>query len=323
MIAQTKGFAPLSPEAQLENPPPALKVRLQKTKLCQFHLRSACKDGSACRFAHGPEELVKQPDLSKTSMCPDVLAGKQCTQPFCQYAHSPDEIRATNFCYKTTQCMWYAMGKCRNGTNCRFAHGEADCNPLLNAVNPREKVAEDRAMKNKKRQQQPQQQKAKDLTEPMFIKPDVSLKSMVNEVQAPPSYLTPPHQVMGYPMSDTTHLLPPPGLAGVWNLAPMMQHTGTLYNDAYYNALSAPAQIVPESTAELSNLFDHIKILTEQVKNLQDSVNQNMRSDSDCSTYSGANERGASSETSETSSHDLDNVWSAGQMVNPMDNKLA
>jgi hypothetical protein len=61
------------------------------------------------------------------------------------------------------------------------------------------------------------------------------------------------------------------------------------------------------------------------VKNLQDSVNQNMRSDSDCSTYSGANDERVPSETSETSSHDLDNVWSSGPMGNTItiDNKLA
>jgi hypothetical protein len=113
--------APASKDA----PRSALEVRLQKTKLCMYHLRSVCKHGSACRFAHGDTELVDQPDLSKTRMCPDLLAG-QCNNPNCQHAHRLDEIQATNFCYKTTQCMWYASGRCRNGANCHFAHGEAD-----------------------------------------------------------------------------------------------------------------------------------------------------------------------------------------------------
>lgn len=145
---------------------PALKVRLQKTRLCQFHLRSSCKDGSSCRFAHGPEELCKLPDLSKTSMCPNL--GK-CNKPDCQYAHSSDEIRTTNFCHKTTQCMWYAMGKCRKGTLCRFAHGETDRNPSLNEVIAREtqlsKADQEKEKSAKKKKEKVNQENK----EPMFI----------------------------------------------------------------------------------------------------------------------------------------------------------
>jgi hypothetical protein len=112
---------------------------------------------------------------------------------------------------------------------------------------------------------------------------------------------------------------------GVWNLP----HTGALYKDTFFNAPSVPQHLVPESTPELSDLFDNIASLTEQVKRLQDSVNQTMRSDSDCSTYdasiNGANDERVPSETSETSSHDLDNMWGYGQMGNTLivDNKLA
>lgn len=213
------------------------------------------------------------------------------------------------------------MGKCRNGSKCRFAHGEQDCNPLLNAVKPRERVVEDRAVKNnkEKKQQQPhqQQQKGKDMAEPMFIKPNAI------KVQASSEYLSHP-QVMGYPMGDTAQSLPPPGLAGVWNMEYMLQQQA-LYDAAYYNAQAVATPMVPESTAELSCLFDHIKILTEQVKNLQDSMNQNMRSDSDCSTYSGANDETPTSETSSNDGQTCDNVWSNGPMGNmiTIDNKLA
>eukprot|EP00746_Dinoflagellata_sp_MGD_P126058 gnl/MRDRNA2_/MRDRNA2_60986_c1_seq1.p1 gnl/MRDRNA2_/MRDRNA2_60986_c1~~gnl/MRDRNA2_/MRDRNA2_60986_c1_seq1.p1 ORF type:complete len:371 (-),score=54.28 gnl/MRDRNA2_/MRDRNA2_60986_c1_seq1:418-1530(-) len=363
MACQIMGVAP-----QPDSPSPALKVRLQKTKLCQFHMRSACKDGSNCRFAHGPEELVNQPDLSKTSMCPDLVTGNgKCTRPGCQYAHSAEEIRTTNFCYKTTQCMWYAMGKCRNGSNCRFAHGEADSRQT-EVTNTPGKVFEDRAEKSAKekstkdkRQTQPQRKQAKELAEPdqgrftqkklaepMFISSD-RMKPMKDKVQATPKYLSVPPQVMGYP--DTAHLLPPPGLGGNYNMAAMMQEAGMLYNQVNqlsqlsntmyhdtstlyqtpspsFNAPSSnmayvPQPLVPEQS-ELSDLFNHLTTLTEQVKKLQDSVNQTMRSDSDCSTYSGPNDERVPSETSETSfaSHDLDNMGIYGPMGNTLNHTL-
>lgn len=146
-----------SSKADKDAPRSALEVRLQKTKLCLYHLRSVCKHGSSCRFAHGEEEMVKQPDLSKTRMCPDLLAGK-CTNPNCQHAHRLDEIKATNFCYKTTQCMWFATGRCRNGNQCHFAHGEQDRQTWLDSNRAFEKASGDRAGKKDKEVQQQKQQ---------------------------------------------------------------------------------------------------------------------------------------------------------------------
>lgn len=155
-----------SPESK-DAPQSALEVRLQKTKLCMYHMRSVCKHGSSCRFAHGEEELIKQPDLSKTRMCPDMLAGG-CTNPNCHHAHRLDEIKATNFCYKTTQCMWYASGRCRNGNQCHFAHGEADRDTWLdkNKVSPNQEKGKQKQLQQQQRQtedeEQQQQQEQQD-----------------------------------------------------------------------------------------------------------------------------------------------------------------
>jgi len=296
-----------------DEPRPALKVRLQKTKLCSYHLRSACKHGSACRFAHSEDEMVRLPDLSKTRMCPDFLAGK-CTKPNCPYAHNVDEIRSTNFCYKTTPCMWYAMGRCRNGAQCSFAHGDEDRNPAMN------EAPQDKAVKRPQRQQeqilqqQQQQQRAKNKSEPMFIKPE-TVESMMGRNAPHPKYLPLPSSswspmAMQYPMSDMAGLSP--DIAAAWNLNggyPMMPGTGY---EAFYNQAMAPAHVPTQAAEEqkVKSLSKYIKTLTRQVRELQNTVNQNMRSDSEQSTLIGdlGPDDGSFSNDSNDSENDLDNA---------------
>jgi hypothetical protein len=102
----------------------ALDMHLQKTKLCMYHLKGRCKHSKACRFAHGPEELVDAPNLHKTRMCPSVLANKACNNPNCTFAHYEDDLKKVNICHKTVVCSWFLVGQCRNGRECSFAHGE-------------------------------------------------------------------------------------------------------------------------------------------------------------------------------------------------------
>eukprot|EP00746_Dinoflagellata_sp_MGD_P164075 gnl/MRDRNA2_/MRDRNA2_92505_c0_seq1.p1 gnl/MRDRNA2_/MRDRNA2_92505_c0~~gnl/MRDRNA2_/MRDRNA2_92505_c0_seq1.p1 ORF type:complete len:386 (+),score=68.86 gnl/MRDRNA2_/MRDRNA2_92505_c0_seq1:94-1158(+) len=338
MTGQTRSPQAFQARAQAQPAPnascPALKVQLQKTKLCLFHLRSQCRDGANCRFAHGTEELQQQPDLSRTSMCPDMLEGK-CTNPYCKYAHTSDEIRATNLCYKTTQCMWYAMGKCRNGTQCRFAHGEADRNtPALSVLTPEERVSEDvQKAGKKKKEKATQQRRAKEgleIPEPSYINTE-SMMSITDQLQASQAYLNmlgmQHASLMGYPMAEQIGM--PPGLATSYGGYPMMPGAGyDLYGDSpattFYSAAANPVHVaVPESVSQESTgtnaasmkaLSEHIQNLTEQVKKLQDKVNTNMRSSSGRSIYSGAtsavsgntsNDDLNSSEVSETS-QDLD-----------------
>jgi hypothetical protein len=120
---------------------------------------------------------------------------------------------------------------------------------------------------------------------------------------------------MGYPMTDTTGL--PQGLTGARNMAPMLQGYDKPYT---YNPAVVP---VPESAPDLNKvdaLSKHIKSLRKQVKKLQDTVNHNMRSDSDNSTLSGnvSNDHSGNSSNddlvpSKTSSNDTDNTRDNGQ----------
>lgn len=299
---------------------PELKVQLKKTKLCVFHMQNACREGAGCRFAHGTEELQSTPDLNKTSMCPDMVAGK-CTNPDCKFAHSPDEIRTTTFCYKTTQCMWHAMGKCRNGSQCRFAHGEADRNPSAVADKSRGNKSEEKsATKKEKVPLQRRAKENKEMPEPCFIHTD-KIKYMVEQDQASQPYLnlfgTQP--MMGYPYP------------GAWMMPSTMP--GYDMNVPIYNPAAIPAHAIQTGTESESAVPDSVKVLSEhimsltkQVKILQDKVSSsNVNSEPGRSIYSGATSAVSGStsndetESSETSCHDLDG-WANVAVV---DNRLA
>mmetsp|Transcript_141734 Transcript_141734/g.359881 ORF Transcript_141734/g.359881 Transcript_141734/m.359881 type:complete len:388 (+) Transcript_141734:76-1239(+) len=64
-----------------------------KTKLCTFWERGRCLR-SPCSYAHGEEELLQAPDLTKTAMCRVLLLGGTCSNPECSFAHNPQELRA-------------------------------------------------------------------------------------------------------------------------------------------------------------------------------------------------------------------------------------
>lgn len=310
---QTRSPQAQEERAQSDQQCAAIKVQLQKTKLCQFHMRSTCREGASCRFAHGTKELVQQPDLSKTSMCADFLDGK-CTNPHCKYAHSLAEIKTTNLCYKTTQCMWYAVGRCRNGAQCRFAHGEEDC----------------KAPTKKKKEKAPQQQRTKE--EPEIPEPGLKtttgfagkqtgyMMSIAEQLQASQAYLNflqmqQATLMGGYPMSDPIgRQFPAP-----WTMPPTMPGAGyNLYN--HYNTAANPLHVMPQSvpqesagpdSAGVEALCQHIEHLAATIKKLQDKVDTNSGSGSGRSIYSNTtsavsgNTSNVPSEASETS-QDLD-----------------
>merc|ERR1719265_1796879 len=123
-----------------------------------------------------------------------------------------------------------------------------------------------------------------------------------------------------------------PDFTGAWNMPYMMPPPGiaTPGYEAFYNAAMLPESVLPESPEEkevhkVKTLSKHIKSLRKQVQKLQNTVNQNMRSDSDNTTLSdgdasstvscsSSNEDGFV--TSKTSSADLD-LWN-----HVVDNKL-
>ncbi|CEM37642.1 unnamed protein product [Vitrella brassicaformis CCMP3155] len=92
--------------------------QLRKTRLCKWHQAGRCTWGAQCRFAHGLGELRQRPDLSRTSLCPDL---QNCRNPFCTFAHSKDALRTTNFFVKTKVCHDWLAGRCYR-PRCKWAH---------------------------------------------------------------------------------------------------------------------------------------------------------------------------------------------------------
>lgn len=206
----------------------AFETQLQKTKLCTYHLKGRCKHSTACRFAHGTEELVVPPNLHKTKMCPMVLANKQCKNHECTFAHHERELKKVNVCHKTVVCSWFLAGMCRNGSDCSFAHGDHE----LKGSKPQEQKLEPHAVrKNVKRQQ----------NELIFVQPEpLSRQTSValpvppkcgpqymppeNSLFSEPCPFTPPQQQLSsVPPPPPLPCVPPPPPPGVPNFVNGMQ----------------------------------------------------------------------------------------------------
>ncbi|XP_026190077.1 chromatin modification-related protein eaf-1 [Cyclospora cayetanensis] len=131
---------------------PSLQQRMQKTKMCRFHLQGCCSKGPLCVFAHDARELRERPNLIRTRLCPymtrtasDRATGSEQQQQgplscskgdACKFAHSVEELRSTPEFFKTAVCPLHAAGgpkACPSGAACRFAHGEAELRPRPHA----------------------------------------------------------------------------------------------------------------------------------------------------------------------------------------------
>jgi len=81
-------------------PPPELPRNggdiFSKTKMCKFNLIGVCIKGSACMFAHHPDELKPVPDLFRTKICKTLINTGTCQNPDCRYAHNKEELRAAS-----------------------------------------------------------------------------------------------------------------------------------------------------------------------------------------------------------------------------------
>jgi len=89
-----------------------------KTKFCKFEFRGMCTRGSACCFAHTPEELRGLPDLRRTKLCAVLMQTGSCGNADCNFAHSREELRSTDKLYKAKrqeQRQRTAGGRARAG----------------------------------------------------------------------------------------------------------------------------------------------------------------------------------------------------------------
>ncbi|OEH76903.1 zinc finger c-x8-c-x5-c-x3-h type protein [Cyclospora cayetanensis] len=146
--------APVSPHvaAHTAAAADAASQRMQKTKMCRFHLQGCCSKGPLCVFAHDARELRERPNLIRTRLCPymtrtasDRATGSEQQQQgplscskgdACKFAHSVEELRSTPEFFKTAVCPLHAAGgpkACPSGAACRFAHGEAELRPRPHA----------------------------------------------------------------------------------------------------------------------------------------------------------------------------------------------
>lgn len=284
----------------------ALETRLQKTKVCRYHMQGLCKHGSECRFAHGAEELATQPNLTKTRMCPELLNSGSCERENCSYAHDLNELKTTNFCYKTSQCMWFAAGKCRNGAYCSFAHGNQDAKPPPGAK-PR-----DAPVANKVEPVSELVGQAKANREPMFVQPQTHFNNLPQTPSVPSVPMSGDFAAMNgdfaamngsfalpqMPLPFDPHAMTapyPPGMApyppamgpmsmncGPMTGAPMPMDYGVWPAETTQALamngtpwLEYQNQMVPTLTEHALNshhaatLRAHIKMLSKQVKNLQ------------------------------------------------------
>eukprot|EP00930_Biecheleria_cincta_P082484 TRINITY_DN7220_c0_g1_i1.p1 TRINITY_DN7220_c0_g1~~TRINITY_DN7220_c0_g1_i1.p1 ORF type:complete len:246 (+),score=34.51 TRINITY_DN7220_c0_g1_i1:47-784(+) len=73
---------------------PKPSAMFKATRLCQFFLEGRCAKGSQCTFAHGREQMRKQPYLYRTALCKEFSQTGQCTNGnTCTFAHSEGELR--------------------------------------------------------------------------------------------------------------------------------------------------------------------------------------------------------------------------------------
>lgn len=93
-----------------------------KTKMCAFWEKGQCTRGADCKYAHGGKEMNVMPNLTKTSLCKELLATGTCTMENCLFAHQIEDLRATQKFFKTSMCSFYRVGQCRLGDDCRHAH---------------------------------------------------------------------------------------------------------------------------------------------------------------------------------------------------------
>jgi len=70
---------------------------LDKTKLCNFYMRSSCTRATTCRFAHGLDDLQPFPDLTCTKLCPQIKTNGVCNTIGCLFAHSRQTVSKPAF----------------------------------------------------------------------------------------------------------------------------------------------------------------------------------------------------------------------------------
>ena len=60
--------------------------------MCKFYQMGHCARGPICNFSHAEDELQPKPDLSKTRLC-RKFQRHRCSDSACRFAHGTQELR--------------------------------------------------------------------------------------------------------------------------------------------------------------------------------------------------------------------------------------
>ncbi|KAI6015077.1 hypothetical protein F5J12DRAFT_926142 [Pisolithus orientalis] len=90
--------------------PPATESRGEPRKTCSYWKAGNCRNGSDCKFSHGPEDSVASDCWGASTSAVEV--------------DNPPTIESWGERRKT--CSYWKAGKCKNGSDCRFSHGPED-----------------------------------------------------------------------------------------------------------------------------------------------------------------------------------------------------
>ena len=114
---------------------------MEKTQICELWEQGCCQRKESCWFAHGPEELRKQPQLPqhKTKWCYAWQKSGTCKHGSrCHFVHYEHELSVAEplvggmqpgmpLNTKKKLChIWVAKGTCARGNTCWFAHGKSE-----------------------------------------------------------------------------------------------------------------------------------------------------------------------------------------------------
>jgi len=114
-------------------------MSLPKTVLCKFFMNGFCKNGQACSYAHGYDDMIDTSKVAQYSVvtpakqgvtCRNILMNGHC--PFgdnCKFTHYEDDLRVSNKSigmdaskFKTKVCIHWLNGCCNRGVRCNFIH---------------------------------------------------------------------------------------------------------------------------------------------------------------------------------------------------------
>lgn len=93
----------------------ASNTQIEKQKLCRFHIKGRCTNGSSCRYIHPTPQSKTDGMQPTTKICKFFNSSRGCQNSNCSYKH----IKR-----KPEICRNYTFSQCRFGEYCIFTHND-------------------------------------------------------------------------------------------------------------------------------------------------------------------------------------------------------